>query len=315
MSSRDETITLTETSTARGNREPSRVALGFAFLSTWIVWGSTYLAIRFAVETIPPFVTAGVRHFTAGSILFAYSYLRGFRPKPRHWLGALIVGAFYFLGGHGLLHWAERLVSSGLSAVLMATEPMIISTILICMGKERFSFWTLLGMACGIGGVIFLMGGQGLTEHGHMLGVGALIASSISWSVGVCYSPRAGLPEDPFASAAMTMLCGSALLLTTAGLTGEFAPAQLNHIALRSVLGLLFLIIFGSVIAFSAYVWLLGHVSPTMVSTHTFVNPVVAVLLGWGLAGEALSARLVVAMLAILGSIAFIRMGTRKPAH
>ncbi len=315
MSSRDETIALTEITAAHGFREPSRVALGFAFLSTWIVWGSTYLAIRFAVETIPPFVTAGVRHFTAGSILFTYSYLRGFRPKPRHWLGALIVGAFYFLGGHGLLHWAERLVSSGLSAVLMATEPMIISTILIFMGKERFSFWTLLGMACGIGGVIFLMGGQGLTEHSHLLGVGALILRSISWSVGVCYSPRAGLPEDPFASAAMTMLCGSALLLTTAGLTGEFASSQLNHIALRSVLGLLFLIIFGSVIAFSAYVWLLGHVSPTMVATHTFVNPVVAVLLGWGLAGEALSARLVVAMLAILGSIAFIRLGTRKPAH
>jgi drug/metabolite transporter (DMT)-like permease len=315
MSTRDETIVTTGVATLTGKREPSRVALGFAFLSTWVIWGSTYLAIKFAVETIPPFVTAGVRHFFAGSILFAYSYWRGFRPKPRHWVGALIVGAFYFLGGHGLLHWAERLVSSGLSAVLMATEPMIISTILIFMGKERFSLWTLLGMACGIGGVVFLVGGQGLTEHSHMLGVAALIASSISWSIGVCYSPRAGLPEDPFASAAMTMLCGSMLLLITAGVTGEFAPAQLNHITMRSVLGLLFLIVLGSVVAFSAYVWLLGHVSPTMVATHTFVNPVVAVLLGWSLAGEALSARLVVAMLAILGSIAFIRMGTKRPAH
>ena len=306
------TQTIEQTSVSK--REPSRAALGFAFLSTWIIWGSTYLAIRFAVETIPPFVTAGVRHGAAGSILFAYSYYRGFRPKFQHWIGALIVGVFYFLGGHGLLHWAEKVVSSGMAAILMATEPMMISGMLVFMGKERFSPWTLLGMACGVGGVVYLMGGRALSEHSQMIGIAACLASAVSWAIGVCYSPRAGLPEDPFASAAMTMLCGSVLLLITAVLTGEFAPAQLNHVTLKSVMGLLFLIIFGSVVAFSAYVWLLGHVSPTVVSTHTFVNPVVAVLLGWALAGEALSARLVVAMLAILGSIAFIRRGTRT-AH
>ena len=292
--------------------EPSRLALGFAFLSTWIIWGSTYLAIRFAVESIPPLVAAGIRHLTAGGILLGYSWYRGFRPTSRQWLGALTVGALYFLGGHGLLHWAERFVSSGLAAVIMATEPMTISAILIFTGKERFSLWTLLGILLGVGGVVFLVGGQGLSEHSHMMGIAALVVSSVAWSVGVCYSPRAGLPTDPFASAAMTMLCGSVLLLTTAGVTGEFAPAQLNHITTRSMLGLLYLIVFGSLVAFSAYVWLLGHVSPTIVSTHTFVNPVVAVLLGWALAGEALSLRLGVAMLAILGSIAFIRLGTRS---
>jgi drug/metabolite transporter (DMT)-like permease len=293
---------------------PSRAAMAFAFLSTWIIWGSTYLAIRYAVETIPPLVTAGVRHLSAGGILFAYSWFRGFRPTARHWKGAFTIGFFYFLVSHGLLHWAERSVASGMAALVMATEPMIISVMLIFVGKERFSLWTLFGMLCGIGGVAFLMGGSALSQHSQVIGIIACLASSIAWSIGVVYSPRAGLPEDPFASAGMTMLCGSFLLLPVAGALGEFSPAQLSHIAMRSVLGLVFLIILGSVVAFSAYIWLLGHVSPTMVATHTFVNPVVAVLLGWGLAGEALNARLVFAMLAVLGSIAFIRRGTRN-AH
>lgn len=309
-------IVQTESATLPLSRhEPSRVALGLAFLSTWVIWGSTYLAIRYAVATIPPLVTAGLRHFTAGSILFAYSYYRGFRPTRRHWLGALAIGALYFLGGHGTLHWAEQRVSSGLAAVLIATEPLFIAAIQIFTGRERFSLWTVLGIVCGIGGVAYLMGGEALHAPGQMIGIIAILIGSLSWGIGVCYSSSAGLPKDPAASAGMTMFCGSLLLLLTATLTREFSSSQLNHIALKSVMGLLFLIVFGSIVAFSAYVWLLEHVSPTMVSTHTFVNPVVAVLLGWGLAGEALSARLVVAMLAILGSIAFIRLGTRASAH
>jgi len=259
-------------------------------------------------------VTAGVRHLTAGSVLFAYSYFRGFRPKAQHWKGALLIGAFYFLGGHGTLHWAEQRVSSGLAAVLIATEPLFIAAIMIATGKERFSFWTLLGMGCGISGVAYLTGGTALHAPGQMVGILAVLAGSLSWGIGVCISPRAGLPEDPFASAGMTMFCGSLLLLATAGLTGEITAFHSQQVAMRSVLGLLFLIVFGSIVAFSAYVWLLGQVSPTIVSTHTFVNPAVAVLLGWALAGEALTARLIAATVAILGSIAFIRRGTRA-AH
>ena len=308
MSSRSETVL-----TGVSKQAPSRVALISAVLATWIIWGSTYLAIRVSIETVPPLTTAGVRLLLAGVILLSYSWYRGFRPTLRHWIGATIVGAFYFLGSHGLLYWSERRVASGLAAVLMATEPMIISLILVCIGRERFSLWTLAGMACGIGGVAFLMGGSAISEHSQMVGILTLLVSSALWSIGVCYSPRAGLPEDGFASAAMTMLCGAVLLLLAAGGSGEFA--HLGNISRRSVWALIYLIVFGSLIAFSAYVWLLGHVSPTLVSTHTFVNPAVAVVLGWALAGEPLSARLVLAMLAILGSIAFIRLGTRTPAH
>ncbi|ABF42673.1 Putative 10 TMS drug/metabolite exporter, DME family, DMT superfamily [Candidatus Koribacter versatilis Ellin345] len=311
MSSSAETAVTTSVSTGK----PQRAALAFSFLSTWIIWGSTYLAIRYAVETIPPLVTAGVRHFTAGSVLFAYCYFRGFRPTAKHWKGAFLIGAFYFLGGHGTLHWAEQRVSSGLAAVLIATEPLFIAAIMIFTGKERFSYWTLLGMLCGISGVAYLMGGEALHAPGQMVGILAVLAGSLSWGIGVCISPNAGLPEDPVASAGMTMFCGSLLLLTTAGVTGEIAAFHPHQVAMRSVLGLLFLIVFGSIVAFSAYVWLLGQVSPTMVSTHTFVNPAVAVLLGWAMAGEALTARLLVATLAILGSIAFIRRGTRAAAH
>jgi drug/metabolite transporter (DMT)-like permease len=286
-----------------------------AVLATWIIWGSTYLAIRISIESVPPLVTAGVRLLVAGLVLFAHSYFRGFRPTWREWRGALIVGAIYFLGAHGLLYWAERMVASGLAAVLMATEPMTISLILIFLGKERFSLWTLMGMICGIGGVTYLVGGGALSQHSQLFGITALVVSSVLWSIGVCYSPHAGLPKEPFASAAMTMITGAVLLLIVAAMDGEFAPAQLNHISARSLLALGFLIVFGSVIAFSSYIWLLTHVSPTLVSTHTFVNPVVAVLLGWALAGEPLSPRLLIAMVAILGSIGFIRMGTRETAH
>lgn len=294
--------------------KPSRLALGSAVLATWLIYGSTYLAVRFAIQTIPPLVTAGTRLLLAGSLLFLHSYLRGFRPTVREWRGALTIGALYFLGSHGLLYWAEQVVASGLAAVLMATEPLVIALILITTGKERFSVWTFVGLVCGIGGVAYLVGGNQFSQHSQMLGCVALIASSMLWAIGVCYSPHAGLPRDPFASAAMTMLAGAVLLLLTAAVFGEFGPGKLNHVSLRSALGLLYVIVFGSLIAFSSYVWLLVHVSPTLVSTHTFVNPVVAVILGWAFAGEPLGWRLFIAMAAILSSIAFIRRGTHSHA-
>lgn len=310
MSASSETLTASLERSA-----PSRGALIFAVLSTWIIWGSTYLAVRYAVETMPALVTAGTRLLVAGTILMAYGLWKGFRPTWRHWRGALLIGTFYFLCSHGLLYFAEEHVESGTAAVIMATEPMVIAAILVFTGKERFSFWTLFGMVCGIGGVAFLVSGAGASQHSQTIGIVALVVSSSVWGVGVCVAPFSGLPEDPFASAAMTMICGAVLLLTVAAALGEFAPVRLNHISTRSWLALAFLTVFGSLVAFSSYVWLLGHVSPTLVSTHTFVNPVFAVLLGWAAAGETLSPRLVVSMVAIIGSIVLIRLGTRATTH
>lgn len=292
---------------------PSRAMLFLAVLATWLIWGSTYLAVRYAVETIPPLLTAGSRILAAGLILFTYRYWRGFRPTWQHWRGAFVVGAFYFLGGHGLLYDAEQRVASGLAAVLIATEPVIISVLLILIGRERFSLWTFAGLLCGISGVAYLMGGQAMHAHSEILGLTEVVVGSVLWSIGVCYSPRSGLPDDAFASASITMLAGALLLLGAAALRGEFAAGRLNHVSLRSGFSLLYLVIFGSLMAFSAYIWLLSHVSPTLVSTHTFINPVIAVFLGWSLAGESLSPRLALSMVAILAAIGFIRLGTRRP--
>lgn len=281
-----------------------------AFVSIYVIWGSTYLAIRYAVETIPPLITAGARHLIAGSVLFAWAWMRGFRPTARHWIGAVKIGALYFLVGHGLLHWAEQHVASGLAALLIATEPMIIALLAVIAGQERLTPMLVCGMLLGLIGVGVLMGGGAFRETGELIGILAVLASSVAWSVGVHFSRRVGLPPDALAASAMTLLCGSGLLWIASAATGEIAQLQVAAVSLKSVLGLAYLAVFGTIVAFTAYTWLLSHISATVVSTHTYVNPIIAVLLGWGLAGEPLSGRVVLATGVILGSIVLIRRGT-----
>lgn len=298
--------------TVRNEAGPSRVLVVLAFLAIYVIWGSTYLAIRYAVETIPPLMTAGTRHLVAGSILFAWAWVRGFRPSRRHWLGALKIGALYFLVGHGLLHWAEQRVASGLAALLIATEPMLIAGLAVIAGQERLTSMTVAGMLSGLLGVGVLVGGSVWSQNGELVGVIAVLLSAVSWSVGVHFSRRVTLPEDPLAASAMTLLCGATLLWIVSGLTGEFARLHLHEVSARSGLGLLYLITFGTIVAFTSYTWLLSHVSATVVSTHTYVNPIVAVLLGWLFAGEPLSLQVVLAGTIILASVILIRKGTQK---
>lgn len=292
---------------------PSRALLVLAFLAIYIIWGSTYLAIRYAVETIPPLMTAATRHVIAGSILFVWAWLRGFRPTGQQWVAAVKIGALYFLVGHGLLHWAEQHVASGLAALLIATEPMVIAGLAVLAGQERLTPFTIAGMVSGLTGVAVLMGGSALGGRGELAGVIAVLVSALSWSLGVHFSRQVALPSDPLASSAMTLACGAVLLWIASAATGEFSRVQLAAVSSRSALGLLYLITFGTIIAFTSYTWLLSHVSATVVSTHTYVNPIVAVLLGWALAGEPLNARVVIAGAVILGSVVLIRRGTQKP--
>ena len=295
----------------RGPRSsPNRALVVLAFAAIYVIWGSTYLAIRYAVETIPPLIVPATRHLFAGSTLFAWALAHGFRPKKKHWLAAFEIGALYFLVGHGMLHWAEQHVASGLAALLIATEPMVIATLAVVSGRERLTPMLVGGMALGLLGVGLLLGSGALTERAELLGVLAVLVSSLAWSLGVHFSQRVSLPRDILASSAMTLLCGSALLWVASAAAGEISRLRLDQIAARSALGLVYLIVFGSIIAFTAYTWLLSHISPTVVSTHTYVNPVIAVLLGWLVAGEALNLRVGVAMAVILGSIVLIRRGT-----
>jgi drug/metabolite transporter (DMT)-like permease len=280
-----------------------------AFVAIYVIWGSTYLAIRYAVETIPPLVTAGIRHSIAGGIMLAWAWWRGFRPTRQQWVAGFALGALFFLIGHGSLHWAEQYVGSGLAALLIATEPMFILVLGWMAGQQKISLLSALGLGLGVAGVAMLTGAELTVKGSSLWGLLAVLLGSLSWSLGVVISPRLKLPSDALGRTALPTLCGAALLLIAAGVTGEFQQTHWSSITLRSIFGLGYLITFGSVIAFTAYTWLLQRVPPALVATHTYANPVVAVLLGWFLAHEPLTMRVVLASIAILGAIVLIRRG------
>ena len=288
------------------------IQLALAFAAIYLVWGSTYLAIRYAVETIPPLVTAGIRHSVAGTILMAWAWARGFRPTRAHWISGIVVGALFFLVGHGSLHWAEKYVGSGLAALLIATEPMFILVLAWSMGQQKISRLSALGLGLGVLGVAVLTGMELTVKGSSLLALLAVLLGSFAWSAGVVISPRLKLPTDALGRTALPTLCGAAMLLVAAAVTGEFHATHWSTISSKSIFGLAYLIVFGSVIAFTAYTWLLQRCPPALVATHTYANPVVAVFLGWLLAGEPLTPRVVLASVAILGAILLIRRGERS---
>jgi len=287
------------------------IKLALAFAAICVIWGSTYLAIRYAVETIPPLVTAGIRHSIAGGILLAWAWARGFRPRREHWISGFVLGALFFLIGHGSLHWAEQYVGSGLAALLIATEPMFILVLAWATSQQRISRISALGLGLGVVGVALLTRAELTTKGSSLLGLLAVLVSSLAWSAGVVISPKLKLPTDALGRTALPTICGAAMLLIAAGLTGEFRATHWASISLKSALGLAYLIVFGSVVAFTAYMWLLQRCPPALVATHTYANPVVAVLLGWLLASEPLTMRVVFSSVAILGAIVLIRRGER----
>jgi drug/metabolite transporter (DMT)-like permease len=294
------------------SRRAYSIQLALAFAAIYLVWGSTYLAIRYAVETIPPLVTAGIRHSIAGTVLLAWAWARGFRPTRAHWISGFILGALFFLIGHGTLHWAEQYVGSGLAALLIATEPMFILVLAWSMGQQKISPLSALGLGLGVAGVAALTGVELSVRGSSVLALLAVLAGSFAWSAGVVISPKLKLPADALGRTALPTLCGALMLLVTAGLTGEFHSTHWASISMKSILGLAYLIVFGSIVAFTSYTWLLQKCPPALVATHTYANPVVAVFLGWLLASEPLTMRVVLASVAILAAIVLIRKGEQK---
>src|SRR5438309_1003389 len=299
-----------------GSSQPTRsrahsIQLALAFAAIYLVWGSTYLAIRYAVETIPPLVTAAIRHSVAGGILLAWAWARGFRPTRAHWISGIVVGALFFLIGHGTLHWAEQYVGSGLAALLIATEPMFILVLAWSMGQQNISRLSALGLGLGVLGVALLTGAELTVKGSNLVALLAVLTGSLAWSAGVVISPRLKLPSDALGRTALPTICGAVMLLAAAGLTGEFHATHWASISLKSILGLAYLIVFGSIVAFTAYTWLLQQCPPALVATHTYANPVVAVFLGWLLASEPLTMRVVLSSAAILAAIVLIRKGER----
>ena len=291
---------------------PTRIALLLAFFVIYVVWGSTYLAIRYAVETIPPLLVVGIRQGVAGLAIFGWAYARGYRPTWREWKASFVLGTLYFAIGHGTLHWAETIVPSGLAALLIASEPIWIAIMAAAVSREeRLTGRTMFGLALGIGGVALLMRAEAGSNQGRLLlGCGVILIGALSWAVGVMYTRNPAIPRDPVARAGMAATSGASLLLLASALTGEIGRAHAASFSARSIWALTYLIVFGTVVAFTTYTWLLDHCSPTLVSTHTYANPIIAVLLGWLLAGEAMDSRVLLAGLVTLVAVFLISRGT-----
>jgi drug/metabolite transporter (DMT)-like permease len=292
----------------------NRIVLLLAFLCIYVVWGSTYLAIRYAVETIPPLVVAATRHSTAGVVLLIWACARGYRPTWQEWRASVVLGFLYFVLGHGSLHWAETVVPSGWAALLIAGEPIWIAVMAgLVTHNERLTGKTAVGLLLGIAAVGLLVGEETISgQRAELIGSIAILFGTLAWSVGVMYALKAPLPRNAMARAGMPEIVGSLILFALAGATGEFSRLHVAAVTTRSATSLLYLITFGSIITFTAYTWLLDHVSPTLVSTHTYVNPVIAVVMGWWWAGEAINLQVLLAGLLTLLAVFMISRGTGK---
>lgn len=306
---------MTNTGTPRGTLRASVLHVALAMGAVYIIWGSTYLAIRFAIETIPPFLMAGARYVTAGILLYAWSRLRGApRPTAAQWRSAVLIGAFLLLVGNGGVVWAEQRLSSGLAALLISTEPLwIVLLVWMRSRKERPNRQTVAGLVLGVIGLILLVK-PSPTGGVDLIGAGAILIASLSWAWGSLYGQRADLPESPLLATAMQMLGGGALQLGTAVLLGEPARFSLAAVSTKSVVSLAYLVVFGAIIAFTAYSWLLRVAPPVLVSTYAYVNPVVAVFLGWAFASEPLTAGTLGAAGVILTGVALITLAQGRRA-
>lgn len=288
-----------------------------AFAIVYIVWGSTYLAIRFAIETLPSFLMAATRFLIAGGALYAWARLVGgaARPNGAQWRATAVVGVLLLVGGNGLVVWAQHRVPSGIAALLVGIVPCFMVLFdWLRHGGARPGPRVVAGLVLGLLGLVWLIGPDAVMGGGRvdLLGGVALVGASASWALGSIYSRQAQTPPAPFLSTAMQMLAGGAVLLALGVLFGEPWAFDAAAVSWRSVLGWLYLIVFGSIVGFSAYVWLLRASTPAAVSTYAYVNPVVAVLLGWLLAGEELTVRMLVAAAVIVSGVALITLAPRR---
>jgi drug/metabolite transporter (DMT)-like permease len=289
---------------------PGRIEVILAFLSIYLIWGSTFLAIRFAVESIPPLFTAAIRHLVAGSILLAWAAWKGERPTRQGWRAGLILGFLFFFVSHGLLHWAELNVPSGAAALVIAVEPAIVALLLPLLGLgplPRGLTWG--GLAAGAASVAVLFRSDVSAGEGAAMGLLAVLVSAVAWSLGIVLSRKLQPASGSTLNAALPLLCGSLMLLLGGIARGEHRGFHLGQVSSASLLGLLFLVFFGSLIAFSAYAFLLRHFPPTLVATHTYVNPIVAVLVGWAFAGERLTGSILLSMALAIVAIWMVSRG------
>ena len=290
---------------------PSPVKIVLAFAAVYTLWGSTYLAIRLAIETLPPFLMTGTRFTLAGLILFIWAVLKGerFIPPLNLWRRALVIGGLLLLGGNGGVVWSERYVATGLAALLVSTEPLWVVILNWAISRQRPNWKVLLGVLIGLVGVAMLVG-DGLRSNGQskwtLLAGGVVLVAAFSWAAGSVYSNRRPLKVSTLMAAGMQMLAGGFLLLLLAVVTGDPLRLNLANASWTSIGAFFYLLIFGSLVGFTAYSWLLNNVAPARAATYAYVNPVVAVFLGWLVASEPLTRQMLIAAAVIIGSVILI---------
>jgi len=299
--------------------QPAALPVVLAFAAVYLIWGSTYLGIRYAVESIPPLLMMGMRHLIAGSLVFLWARRRGIPPPTtKQWAYAGVAGALLFLGGHGSLAWAEQKVPSGLAALLCATLPLWTVMLGRLQGSERAlggRAWA--GLLLGFAGVGLLIAPD-LRQAGSVISLLptlGVLASAFSWSVGTIYTRSVKMPSSTVLAAAMEMMAGGVLLLALGTIVGEGGHLRLASLTLKSVLALAYLTVFGSIVAFTAFTWLQTVTSAARVSTYAYVNPVVAVFIGWALAGEAIGAHTLLATVVILAGVALVNTRSASKAR
>jgi drug/metabolite transporter (DMT)-like permease len=288
-----------------------------ALVVVYVVWGSTYLAIRVSDRTIPPFLMAGARFLVAGSLLFVWAVRRAGAEDdplgPRQWLAATLIGALLLLGGNGGVVWAERRVPSGVSALLIATVPIWMAVITALRDRQGVAFRVVAGLVVGSGGTALLVraaGAGGGTVSA--VGVAALLGAALSWAAGSVLSQRVPLPRRPLVATAMEMLCGGALLGLFSVVVGEAERFHPSRVSIESLTGFLYLIVFGSWLGFTAYVWLLKNTTTSLVSTYAYVIPDLAVFLRWVILSERVTLLTLAAAALIVSAVALIVLGQRR---
>ena len=305
-------------------RRPSALTVAAALGTVYVVWGSTYLAIAYVVESLPPLLSAGARFLTAGLMLVTFLVARdrwraargasrgGLRwPRAVEWRTAFIVGGLLLLGGNGMVMVAEQTIPSGIAAVIIATTPIWLSVFDALLTRRMPSLLAIGGLLVGLVGVaILLMPSTGLDSF-NPAGIGILVVATVCWASGSLYARRGPLPSNHLLGTGMEQLAGGLMLLAVGAAVGEIGSCDPARVTTASLLGLAFLVVFGSLVAFTAYVWLLNHVAVSTVATYAYVNPVVAVALGVAFHGETLTFRSLLAASLIIGAV--IAMVSGRP--
>jgi drug/metabolite transporter (DMT)-like permease len=287
-----------------------------AFVAVYIVWGSTYLAIRYAVATMPPLFMVGARFLVSGTLLYAWARWRGApRPTRVEWRDAAIAGLAMLCFGNGAVSWAEQRVPSGLAALLVAVVPLwMVIVDWVRPNGERPRASVIAGVVVGLAGIVVLVGPETLVGHGTLdtSAVIVLMVGSLSWALGSVYNRYGSRPESAALSTGLQMLGGSAALILLGVAPGESTQLHVSQISAASWIGWIYLVTFGSLVGFTAYIYLLQAVSPAKASTYAYVNPIVAVFLGWAIAGETVTAQTLVAAAVILAGVGMITVGRSR---